>query len=62
MVSGSGPRVLDATQDVEVHLFHLELNKPFKNWMLLGGTGGSFDSISFSRLGLSCGEGIFRLL
>jgi len=51
-VSGSGPRVFDASREPKVHLFLLEINKPFGNWMLLGRTGGDFEDISFSELGL----------
>lgn len=51
-VSGSGPRIFDASRTPSVHLFLMEINKPFENWMLLGRTGGNFDTISFSELGL----------
>lgn len=42
-VSGSGPRVFDASQDPEVHLFLLEINEPFERWMLLGRTGDEYE-------------------
>ena len=51
-VSGSGPRIFDASRTPSVHLFLLEINKSFENWMLLGRTGGRFDTIPFSELGL----------
>ena len=51
-VSGSGPRVFDASREPKVHLFLLEINKPFENWILLGRTGGDFESIPFSEAGL----------
>jgi hypothetical protein len=51
-VSGSGPRVFDASRTPKVHLFLLEINKPFENWMLLGRTGGKYDIILFKDLGL----------
>jgi hypothetical protein len=51
-VSGSGPRIFDASRTPSVHLFLLEINKPFENWMLLGRTGGLFENIPFEELGL----------
>ncbi len=55
-VSGSGPRVFDASREPKVHLFLLEINKPFENWMLLGRTGGEFENIPFSEIGLESYE------
>ena len=52
-VSGSGPRVFDASREPKVHLFLLEINKSFGSWMLLGRTGGDFESIPFSEAGLA---------
>jgi hypothetical protein len=51
-VSGSGPRIFDASRTPTVHLFLMEINKPFENWMILGRTGGKDDNISFEELGL----------
>jgi len=51
-VSGSGPRIFDASRTPSVHLFLLEINKPFENWILLGRTGGQFENIPFEELGL----------
>jgi len=51
-VSGSGPRIFDAGLTPKCHLYLLEINKPFENWVVLGRTGGSFDSIRFKELGL----------
>lgn len=51
-VSGSGPRIFDASRTPAVHLFLMEINKPFENWMLLGRTGGNFETIPFRELGL----------
>lgn len=52
-VTGSGPRVFDASRDPKVHLFLLEIDKPFENWMLLGRTGDDFEFIPFTELGLA---------
>ena len=51
-VSGSGTRIFDASRTPSVHLFLLEINKPFENWMVLGRTGGQFENIPFRELGL----------
>lgn len=51
-VSGSGPRIFDASRTPSVHLFLMEINKSFENWVLLGRTGGHFETIPFSELGL----------
>jgi hypothetical protein len=51
-VSGSGPRIFDASRTPIVHLFLMEINKPFENWMLLGRTGGDDRTIPFGELGL----------
>lgn len=51
-VSGSGPRIFDASRTPSVHLFLLEIDKPFENWVLLGRTGGHFEDIPFEELGL----------
>ncbi len=51
-VSGSGPRIFDASRTPSVHLFLMEINKSFEKWMLLGRTGGKFETIPFKELGL----------
>jgi hypothetical protein len=51
-VSGSGPRIFDASRTPSVHLFLLEINKSFENWILLGRTGGYFEKIPFQEMGL----------
>jgi hypothetical protein len=35
-MSGSGPRVFDASGSTNTGLFELEINKPFENWVVLG--------------------------
>jgi hypothetical protein len=51
-VSGSGPRIFDASRTPAVHLFLMEINKPFENWVLLGRTGGEYEIFPFEELGL----------
>jgi len=51
-VSGSGPRIFDASRTPTVHLFLMEINKEFENWMLLGRTGGECEIIPFEQLGI----------
>jgi hypothetical protein len=51
-VTGSGPRLFDAGRIPTVHLFLLEINRPFENWVLLGRTGGEEKNIPFDELGL----------
>jgi alpha-galactosidase len=51
-VTGSGPRVFDAGRDPHVHLFLLEIERRFENWVLMGRTGGSFPVVPFADLGL----------
>jgi len=51
-VTGSGPRLFDAGRAPTVHLFLLEINRPFENWVLLGRTGGVSKNIPFDELGL----------
>ena len=58
-ISGSGPRLFDADQKSRCSLYLLEINKPFGNWILLGRTGGNFQSIKFSELGLSGSDEYF---
>jgi alpha-galactosidase len=49
-VSGGGPRPFDADQLEYYHLYLLEINKPFENWMVLGRTGGP-DEIGYEEIG-----------
>ncbi len=51
-VSGSGPRVFDAGLTPSVHLYALEVHKPFESWIALARTGGAEQTIPFSDLGL----------
>ncbi|MCJ7681166.1 MAG: alpha-galactosidase, partial [Candidatus Aminicenantes bacterium] len=51
-VSGSGPRLFDASRTPNVQLYLLEINRPFENWILLGRTGGNEQHIPFAELGL----------
>jgi hypothetical protein len=51
-VSGSGPRPFDAGYTPSVHLFSLEVDKPYEHWLLLGRTGGAYDRLAFADLGL----------
>ena len=52
-VSGSGPRPFDAGYTPTVHLFSLEIDRPYEHWLLLGRTGGAYDHIAFADLGLA---------
>jgi len=56
-VSGGGPRPLDADQAERVHLYLLEVNRPFERWAVLGRTGGTETTIRFADLGLSADAG-----
>lgn len=51
-VSGSGPRVFDASLRPACDLFSLEIDRAFENWLVLGRTGESAPEISFADLGL----------
>jgi len=51
-VSGSGPRIFDAGLTPLCHLYSLEINRPFENWLILGRTGGDYDKIFLKDLGL----------
>jgi hypothetical protein len=59
-VSGSGPRPFDAGYVPRVHLYALEVNRPFESWLLLGRTAETGDSLRFADLGLSP-EGEYHL-
>jgi hypothetical protein len=54
-VSGSGPRVFDASLRPACDLFSLEIDRPFENWLVLGRTGESAREIAFADLGLDPG-------
>jgi len=51
-VSGRDPKPFDAGLTPAVHLYLLEVNRPFESWVVLGRTGGSFDEIRWEDLGL----------
>ena len=51
-VSGSGPRVFDASLQPTCDLFLLEIDRPFESWAVLGRTGESVREIKFAELGL----------
>jgi len=55
-VSGSGPRVFDASLRPTCDLFSLEIDRPFENWLVLGRTGESAREIVFADLGLDPGK------
>ena len=51
-VSGSGPRPFDADQREVVHLYQLDIARPFEQWTVLARTGGEERVIRFADLGL----------
>jgi len=51
-ISGGGERPFDASLTPKCHLFLLELNMDYENWIVIGRTGGIFPELSFSELGL----------
>jgi len=51
-ISGKEPKVFDAGLVPACHLYLLEVNRPFENWMVLGRTGGGSEAIRFQDLGL----------
>jgi hypothetical protein len=51
-VSGKEPKVFDAGLVSGCHLYLLEVNRPFEDWMVLGRTGGENTAINFEDLGL----------
>ncbi len=55
-VSGSGPRVFDASLRPACDLFLLEIVRPFEGWSVLGRTGESVREIAFADLGLDPGK------
>jgi len=50
--SGRDPKPFDASLTTPVHLYALEINRPFESWTVLGRTGGDVDQIRFEDLGL----------
>jgi len=52
-VSGKEPKVFDAGLVPGCHLYLLEVNRPFEDWMVLGRTGGENTEIKFEDLGLN---------
>ncbi|MBS1666895.1 MAG: alpha-galactosidase [Bacteroidetes bacterium] len=51
-MSGSGPRVFDASSSTTTGLFLMEINKAFENWMVLGRLDERDKTISLKDLGL----------
>ena len=51
-VSGSGPRLFDASLRPACDLYALEIDRPFENWLVLGRTGESAREIGLADLGL----------
>jgi len=51
-VSGKEPKAFDAGLVPGCHLYLLEVNRPFEDWMVLGRTGGEDAEIRFADLGL----------
>jgi len=51
-VSGSGPRVFDASLQPACDLYALEIDRPFENWLVVGRTGETAREIRFADLGL----------
>jgi hypothetical protein len=51
-MSGSGPRMFDASTTTTTGLFLLEINKSYENWMLLGRLDERDQIISFKDFGL----------
>lgn len=58
-VSGKEPKVFDAGLVPGCQLYLLEIDRPFENWAALGRTGGDFEAIRFSDLGLDGGREYF---
>ena len=50
-LSGSGPRAFDADQREVVHLYQLDIARPFEQWSVVARTGGP-GTIRFAELGL----------
>jgi len=58
-VSGSGPRVFDASFIPNCFLYLLEISRPFDYWCLLGRTGDDYPEIRFADLGLDPSQEYF---
>ncbi|MGB7297161.1 MAG: glycoside hydrolase family 36 protein, partial [Candidatus Aminicenantales bacterium] len=58
-VSGKEPKVFDAGLVPGCHLYLLEINRPFEDWMVLGRTGGDQAAIRFENLGLDTAKEYF---
>ncbi|MEN6336366.1 MAG: glycoside hydrolase family 36 protein [Phycisphaerales bacterium] len=51
-MSGSGPRVCDASNNAPYDLYLLEINRPYENWVLLGRFDERKPSLQMSEMGL----------
>jgi hypothetical protein len=51
-VSGRDPKPFDASLETSVHLYELDIERPFGSWVVLGRTGGDIERIPFDELGL----------
>lgn len=51
-MSGSGPRVCDASNNAPYDLYLLEINRPYENWVLLGRFDERKSSLQMSEMGL----------
>ena len=51
-VSGRDPKPFDASLETSVHLYELDIERPFGSWVVLGRTGGDIERIPFEELGL----------
>lgn len=54
-LSGSGPRVFDASCGTPYDLFSEEINTPYESWLMLGRAADSRKQIKFQELGLDPG-------
>lgn len=54
-LSGSGPRPFDADQQEVVHLYQLDLARPFEDWTVLARTRDDVAAIPLAELGLPGG-------
>jgi hypothetical protein len=51
-VSGRDPKPFDAGLTPLVNLYELEVDRTFESWVVLGRTGGTFDEVKWTDLGL----------
>jgi len=51
-VSGREPAPFDAGVVPAVHLYQLDIARPFERWTVVGRTGGTVDELRFEQLGL----------